>query len=364
MSNTRRSAYADYLKGILMITVLAAHVGSLTRLGGAPHETILPNLYVMGAWHMPLFMAVAGWFFRYSVDRRSLGSLLGNKFQTLVIPTVFWWFMCDLSLWSLAYCGLPTDSLWAGCPWFLPSIIFCMLLGTLCRYAGKFTCPAVEYACAVLIAIGLHFIPGWTYNVAYMFPFFYCGYMCNRFNLASKVPHWVFPLCLIAACVIWSYNGYMHHFKGWTVWDSGTYILGPRGWKRHLVLITYRNFLGLLGGIGFAGCLFHAYNILRTKASLHANRAFMAFCSFIKELGVWSLSVYFVQSVVVEKMLRCGFASYIALGNSNPFDDCFLLYRWVLVPLFSLLMCWVVLMIIRVIRRIPLLSRISTGKCG
>lgn len=362
MSDKRRSAYADYLKGILMFGVVAAHMGGLTRQGGMPHGTILPSLYAMMAWSMPLFMAVAGWFFRYSVDRRSLGSLLGNKFQTLVVPTVFWRLVFTLLLSLLAYFGRPASQWDAICQWFLPSIIFCILLGTLCRYVGKFSCPALEYACAGLIAIGLHFIPGWTYNVAYMFPFFYCGYMCNRFNLAGKVPHWVFPLCLAAACVIWSYIDYAHHFKGWSHWYSGTYILGPLGWKRHLVLITYRNFLGLLGSIGFAGCLFQAYNILRTKLSLRGNRAFMVFCSFIKELGVWSLAVYLVQSVVVERLLSYGFACYISSGQSNPFDDCFLLYRWVLVPLMSLFMCWVILMIIRAIRRQPLLSRICTGK--
>lgn len=201
----------------------------------------------------------------------------------------------------------------------------------------------IEHVCAGLVAIGLHFVPGWSYNVAYMFPFFYCGYMCNRFNLAGRVPRWVFPLCLAAACVIWSYNGYMHHFKGWSVWDSGTYILGPLGWRRHLVLVAYRNSLALLGGIGFAGCLFQAYNALRAYASWRANRAFMAFCSFIKELGVWSLSVYVVQAVVLEILLRCGFACYLSSGHANPFDEGFILCRWVLVPLFALFMCRVVL---------------------
>lgn len=329
---------------------------------GQSHEGVLSQLYLMWAWHMPLFMAVAGWFFRYSVDHRSLGSLLKNKFQTLVVPTFFWWFMCDFTWWCLANCGLPTDSLYVGCPWFIPSVIFCTILCILCRYAGKFTCPAVEYACAGLITIGLHFIPGWTYNVAYMFPFFYCGYICNRFNLAGKVPHWVFPLCLAAACVIWSYNEYAQHFTGWRVWATGTYILGPMGWKRHLILIAYRNFLGLLGSIGFAGCLFQAYNILRTKVSLRGNRVFMAFCSFIKELGVWSLAAFYVQAVVVEKMLHCGIAYYNSLGLGNPFGECMLLYRCVLHPLVALFMCWVVLMIIRAIRHQPILSRICTGK--
>lgn len=239
---------------------------------------------------------------------------------------------------------------------------FCITLGTLCYYAGKLTCPAVEYVCAGFVAIGLHFVPGWSYNVAYMFPFFYCGYMCNRFNVAGRVPRWVFPLCLAAACAVWSCNDYMHHFHGWSVWESGTYILGPQGWKRHLVLIAYRDSLALLGSIGFAGSLYLAHGILRSKTALHGNRAFAAFCSLIRELGEWSLSVYVVQSVVVEILLRCGFACYLASGHANPFDGCFFLYRWVLVPLLSLFLCWVVLQLIRLIRCVPPLSKICTGR--
>lgn len=133
MPSRKRNSYADYLKGILIFTVLAAHTGALTRLGGIPHETTLPALYVMGAWHMPLFMAVAGWFFRCSVERRSLGTLVWNKVQTLVIPTAFWWLVCAVTVWLLARCSLPTDSLSGGCPWFMPSVVSCIALGTLCH---------------------------------------------------------------------------------------------------------------------------------------------------------------------------------------------------------------------------------------
>lgn len=311
---------------------------------------------------MPLFMAVAGWFFRYSVERRSLGSLTLSKLQTLFIPTAFWWLVCVLTVWLLACCSFPTDSLSCGCPWFLPSVIFCIILGTLCYYAGRLACATMEYMCAFLIAISLHFVPWWSYNVAFMFPFFYCGYLSCRFALAGKVPRWIFPLCLLAACGIWIYNDYMHHFHGWSVWNSGSYILGPQGWERHLTLILYRDFLGFLGSIGFAGSLYLVCNTFEIKRVLHANRVFSAFCSFIRELGVWSLSVYLVQSVVVENLLRCGFASLLSLGYANPFDECFILYRWVLVPLASLFMCWVVLQIIRLIARVPFLSKICTGK--
>lgn len=310
----------------------------------------------MGAWHMPLFMGIAGWFFWYSISKRSLTELLLNKARTILLPLLFWCCLTTLLKWSTLHFRLSSFS-FVFALWFLWSIAICILLCTFCYHSGKRIGVATEYVMATSIGIGLHFIPGWSFNAAYMFPFFYGGFMANRYGLASHFTLRRCALLLFLACGMWAFSTYTGYGSQWSVWKSQTYLFGPHGWRYHLCMNLYRLGLGFSGSAGFAGVMHAVYNRYASFFS-GANSGMR----FIRELGIYSLSVYAVQSIVVEFFFHRACGSALNRLQEHPLHDWPLLHAWLIVPLLSLCAAAVCLWLIKRIMRYPMLARLCTGK--
>lgn len=358
----KRNSYADYLKGLLMLTVLAAHTWAALSQGlQIPHGCI-PLLYVMGPWHMPLFMAVTGWFFAYSVRKRSFEELAGNKCRTILMPLVLWTILYQLCLQILDATGAPTDTLSTGSLWFLYSLLLCSLLMALCYHAARASRrPWMEYALALALAVWLNFTLKASYHVAYMFPFFLCGYACAHLR-ARPLPGWASCAVFAATMAFYVYVAVNGHFKGWSVWDSGTYVFGPQGWRRHLLLDGYRIFIGLAGSIGFAGVLYSAQNHAKARG-WNIGHPWLSACSnWVREVGVWSLTVYAAQSVVVELLFRCGVNILYRWNGGNPFAGHIGLLKWVVVPIVTLALAAAVMALVRKLRGSHWICRALTGK--
>lgn len=357
----KRNSYADYLKGILMLTVLAAHTWAALSQGLQATPASIPLLYVMGPWHMPLFMAVAGWFFADSVRKRSFEELAGNKSRTILVPLVLWTILYQLCLQILDAAGAPTDTLSAGSLWFLYSLLLCSLLMALCYHAGRKTRPAVEYTLALALAAWLSTTSAAAFHVAYMFPFFLCGYTCARLRV-RPLPGWASCIILASTVLFYVFAEMNGHAKGWSVWQSGTWIFGPQGWRRHLFLDCYRIFLGLAGSIGFAGVMYSLQQLFKSR-KWNERLTWCPVCiGWVKELGKWSLTVYAAQSVVVELLFRCGVSFLYIHNGGNPFAEHLILLRWIVVPLTTLALAAAVMALVRKLQGSCWISRALTGK--
>lgn len=312
--------------------------------------------WVMGAWHMTLFMGIAGWFFWYSVRKRPVTELLLNKARTILPPLLFWCSVTSLLHWSTHHFR-PSALSFSFALWFLWSISICILLCTLCYHTGKRIGVALEYFMAAAIGIALHFIPGWSFNAAYMFPFFYGGYIANRYGRSTHFTTRRCALQLAPACGTWAFSTYTGYGSGWSVRKSSTYLFGPQGWCYHLCTNLYRLWLGFAGSVGFAGVMHALYS--RYIAVFNGANPIIR---FIRELGVYSLSVYAVQSIMVEFFFHKGAGRVLRHLPEHPLHDWPLLHTRVVVPAVSLCAAVCCLWFIKRILRYPRLTALATGK--
>lgn len=353
MEQKKRHSFFDFLKGILILTVLGAHIHASLQFGTNPPQAHL--WWVMGAWHMPLFMGIAGWFFWYSVGKRSFAKLIQNKVQTILIPAAVWCFLFKVVQFAVE--GFSLSLFAISSLWFLWSILLCILLSAFCYHVGKRAGATAEYTMAAGIGIGLYFIPQEAFNVAYMFPFFYGGYLANRLNLAEHFTTGRCAALLAAAGGMWAFSTYTGHGGDWSVWTSHTYLFGPDGWRHHLSMNLYRLWLGFAGAVGFTGVLHAVY----TRYASFFERDH-ALTRFMRAAGVYSLSIYAMQSILVEQILHFGSCWVLIRLPQHPLHDQPILYAWIVVPFIALCAAGFCLGCTRQLLRFPRLAKIFIGK--
>lgn len=356
-SPPQRSQFIDIVKGILMISVVCGHTEVAMCAG--EHAPWLRSWFSMGGWNMPAFMAIAGWFFWFSVQKRSFGELVKNKCLCILLPAMFWEIVGKSISLVRNHFAWESLRLMPGL-WFLWSILLCILLAAVCYRVGKKWSFRVESCVAASIAVGLYLTPYSVFNIAYTFPFFYGGYVAHRMGLIryATAGRCLSFMGLTVLLALW--NCYSGCASDVSVWVSGTYLFGPLGWPEHLLWNVYRLFLGAVGTIGFIGTLFVLYRVV-SRCNLPTPAA--GFISFVCNLGCYSLALYAVQNVVVEILLNWAMRWYVYHCNPvNVFHDYPLLFARVVLPCATLLLCWLCMVCIRLLSRYPLTAKICTGK--
>lgn len=360
-----RISYADILKGILMFSVVAAHCNAAMSIMCAPSPGIVP--YTLSLWHMPLFMAIAGYFFYYSAQKRTLAGLFKTKLLAILIPFVLWGVFENIAHDLVGSRHIEPafkylDISWNL--WFLQSICLCFCLGVIPDRFFRVS-PCLAHCIGVLICVALYMLPEVrpmnNYNIAYMFPFFYAGYLTNKYNLIARVKPYMICTCLVIAIAMWIAVS-MGHFKGWSVWTSGTYLWGPLGFERHLYMNCVRLAMGFFGSVAFAGLTWYVYSWIKGKkfSALPIVRAVR--CFFLR-MGVFSLSVYAVQSIIVETvfkhfMLFLYYRGYLAaITPCNPF-----VYKYVYLLGVAVALSLVCLLLIAILSRVHLCRKYLLGK--
>ena len=349
----KRLPYADILKGLLMFSVLLSHTNVALQCCCAKPMGYLPS-GTMGLWHMPLFMAIAGYFFYTSLRKATVTQIIRNKIVFILVPCIIWGTVARVfdagvfhGNWSLSAL-LPTNTLW-----FLWSLLLCMLL-FLIPYGGMRFSRIAGHAVAILMACGLYLVPGWSFNVAYMFPFFYAGYACNEFNLLHRLRPWhVAVACAVIAAFAVALR--FGHFKGWNVWATGTYIFHPNGVARQIYLDVVRLAIGFIGSIGFAGLVWHFY-LWAKKHMQPANAVVRWVKAWLLLLGMFSLSVYAIQATIVEVLFQNLIARLPAMECSQ------LAYKCFFHPVSAILLSFLCLLCIHLLARVPLCRRYLLGK--
>lgn len=355
---SKRNEYADLLKGLLIFGVLTEHSGAAIAVPNMARIGVI--WYNMLPWIMPLFMAISGYFFYFSAKKRSIKELFYNKVLCLLIPTIVWnyvgKFVYILMTLHKPFC---MNSWWPGGYWFLWSAMVCILLTMLIHYVGCISNRKIEFFFAGLICVCLHFIPEKSYHFAYMFVFFYGGYICNRFSLLSifKPIHYV--AFLIVAITCWLFSTYSGYAADWYQWTSGCYVLGPRGWKYHLFYNLYRDAMGIMGSIGYAGVIFLLWNgklqrIRNYPFISHILRLFLT-------LGKYSLAIYLIQGVLVEIVLWRIVGTLAYHCGGNILTEYPLIFKWFMAPAAAIVMGLLCLGIMQIILRYQMLRQIFLG---
>lgn len=183
-----RSLYLDVVKGLAIILVVVGHCiqfgsgADVLRSGVFFADPLFKFIY---SFHMPLFMLVSGYLFRYSIQRPAAQVVIA-KVRSIVVPLVVWVTLYQVLL-LLRGTTIPVDIFLATYfheLWFLRALfVFCMVV-----LAVRLFLRDSLYA-HILLNLAVLFVPGRFMSSIFVFtlPYFTLGYLFNKYQLLSKV---------------------------------------------------------------------------------------------------------------------------------------------------------------------------------
>lgn len=310
MTKSKRNTYIDILKGLLMLSVVFGHTATALKAGTHFSCGSYPYIPYLRPFDMPLFMAIAGYFFYFSCCKRTWQEILTNRITMILIPCVVWCWGGQMVRLGVYHHCLSLSWLPGGL-WFLWSLLGCSVLTLLLHFGLEKRC---WIGALVLVAMSF-FIGRDEYNIGYMFPFFFLGYLTARLFLLKRFRWWLGVLALSAFVGCYSLLDTPFSEK-WMVWDSHTYLFGPMGVQRHAELYLYRMTMGFFGSVAFAWLVSLACRWCHhlPEKSLLCRIIYR----FLLALGEYSLAVYCIQSILVELILNRGWAAVVHRLGVNP----------------------------------------------
>lgn len=291
-----------------MISVIFGHTATALKAGHSLNCGCYPYIPFLRPLDMPLFMAVSGYFFYFSCNKRTWQEILLNRATMVLIPCVVWGWIQQLLLFPLH----PDKLSWLPyCMWFLWSMLGCCVLTEILHITLGAKCWIGAMALTTLSL----FISSDTSHIGYMFPFFFMGYMVSRWDLTKKFRWWHGVLASVIFIMFYAQLG-TPFTESWSVWSSQTYLFGPLGVQRHAELYLYRM------GMGFFGCLSFAWVIYMLCRQCHQLPKKYTICRRLYHLllllGEYSLAVYCVQTILVETVLLRGMYFTVRHLGHNP----------------------------------------------
>lgn len=342
----------DFLKLYAIFLVLWGHSIQYFLSSKYFDEPIYRIIY---SFHMPLFMMISGYFSLSSMSH-SPSDFVKKKFVQLYLPTFTWIIVLGLlffvtqthfltqipTLWLMAIKGTISNiinGLIGPHPfWFLKTCFFCYMLA----YWGSHLRINKYLWMFITLIISQH-IPHFA-NYDIMYPCFIIGMeLKDNHKLYYKICNCYFMLLVIFLIMLcfwdqffWGYDGV---FK--------TIIVNYLHTNNNNVLFhfskLYRLSIGIIGSLAFIGM---TCSLLPQKK----NNKFISLCC---NWGQYTLGVYILQSIILEKFL----AKYVLLDGIN-----FYVFNFIVAPLLSFLILIICIFIIKITSKSPISALYLWGK--
>lgn len=248
--NKSRNPYFDTLKAIAILCVVYAHCLQYLGIESYLHHPLFRTIY---AFHMPLFMAVSGYFSVHAMQL-SLNELARKKSIRLLLPCL----TAGIVVISFNNVIGLTDRYndWKELVsnlWYLKSLFVCMLMAKLALSLTKNNMKA-----AAIISLLLA-LPFYLWHVNFMMPFFWLGILWYHYS--DFIQRKALIICAVAL---------IFFILLWPLWDGyhTTYItplrffsLSPFQWTglQHADSYLLRVAMGTAGSIVIAAgisCLY------------------------------------------------------------------------------------------------------------
>lgn len=302
----KRNPVFDAVKLFAVFLMLWGHTLADFRTVDYTHNPIYLAIY---SFHMPLFMAVVG-FFSKSVDGLSLRGVVLTKIRQLILPAVA--FYLPLAIGVLIKSGPETMIRnYISSFWFLKSAFICFML----FFLAKKVCVVRWIGIVVSLAVSM-FIN--DFAVCKMYPFFVLGVLIRA--VYPRIKHFAGRIVIISGLVF---------FSSMPLYDTGILCSGhvppllmALGYERWDYTAFYNFFVREITGI--SGTIF---TIFLFEYIFNFNRPpFGKIVRRMAVLGSETLSVYLFQTVFIE--LPPKYVGYLDEMNT-------LVYSWLVTPLAS-----------------------------
>ena len=282
----------DMLKGFAIIMVIAGHAVQYLISGHYYDKEVYRLIY---SFHMPLFMAITGFFASGNGGKYISVKQLAKRAYHLLLPLVIYAFVMRFILHAVPHF---TGSLIYNL-WFLKSALCCTILFAITYLAP----PHWRWIAVILTLVLSQFLL--IYNLKYMYPCFLGGaWLRNNMDwfMSKKKTVTIVAGTIWVVMVLffdeyfWSYISVEEHnilpFE--TLTDSGWWFI-----------LIYRTVLGLAGSLMFFG-LFEA------MASKGFHHTFIG--RILNKVGQETLWIYVLQTAILEVYL----ARYLNFDNIHP----------------------------------------------
>lgn len=287
-----RDPFLDIVKGLLIILVLIGHTiqyanGVDYSNSGAFYEN--PTFKYIYGFHMPLFMAISGYLFHYSINKKSSFEILFSKSQTLLIPIFTFAFIVYIYHFNPEYTFFDQIRNYLSKTrytlWFLWASFYCSISTLLVNKLFKDN--LLVYSIMIL---GSFLTPDIWFSELYKFmaPCFLFGYFSNKYDLISKLKKHPIKTLLISTIL---YILLLFFYKTETyVYMSGSCIISDGVISLNQLLINiYRTITGIVGSISFTSTIF----VIRKHTTRFSNlwNVLIKFGNIT--LGIYCFQTYF-----------------------------------------------------------------------
>lgn len=308
-----RVVWLDILKCMAIFLVLWGHSIQYLRSDSPFDNPVFRFIY---SFHMPLFMAVSG-FFAQKLCRKSFMEAVTSRFRQLLLPLV------TADVIYLIVLGFKPDDSFFNWFWFLNSAFACCIVYYLISKTNKWFWPILIVALALSQLIS-------QLKFGTMFPSYVTGALVGRyfnwFSRNSKVIFWVSLVVFLCLLSGWSKSffnlGWSEIKKTMSLFDFA---------KTFIVTRLYVIAIGISGSVMMISLFEYLSHSL--KKTLLGNK--------ICRVGQLTLGIYIVQTFVLELFL----SHYIKLDDINVW-----IYDLLVTPLIAVAVMLVCLAIVKIIR--------------
>lgn len=256
-----RNQLIDVAKGIAILLVLIGHSiqyasGASYAASGAFYNNCL--FKVIYTFHMPLFMVISGYLFRFSIERKTAKNIVVDKLRTLLLPifafalVVFCVkFNPELGFFDQIrrYFSFTRYTLWFLWALFYASIGV-LLINKLCKDS------VLVYVLVFLVSLCL---PDKYFFELYkfMFPCFVIGYFaCKKDWMSVLKKH--LNLVAILSFVVFVFMLLFYNTDCY-VYMTGSYLFGTANPIRQLGIDLFRVAIGIAGSVLAVSLLMYVY---------------------------------------------------------------------------------------------------------
>ena len=288
---TYRNKYVDLLKGLAMILVIIPHCIQYGSGNTYLNECMFydnPIFKFIYSFHMPVFMLISGYLFKYSIIKHSFSTLIKNRITTLIIPIFIWHSLYIIIKYFIFGDGTLNNfyySSYLKCLWFLWAVFWNSIIILLVHKFAKDS--ILIYFLLFIISLFIPHIFNSNYYI-FMYPYFFCGYYLNGFsnlyiNKLVKISFSPYSIIIISIIFILMLTMYSRDDY---VYVSGTNIIKSGRISFKMINTNlFRWSIGFIGSFLFYAISMNYYNQKRNNDIFY----------FFEKIGTRTLGIYIIS---------------------------------------------------------------------
>ena len=328
----KRNIVFDALKLFTVFMMLWGHSVAYLQGGGDCSDN--PVFLAFYSFRMPLFMTICG-FFSGSALELCFKDFLWKKCRQLLLPAMVFWVPLGIGVLIKSGMGNVVISFEISF-WYLKCAFLCFLL----FYLAARTVRPLWAQCLLSIAVGLFIAP---YAVDRMFPFFVSGVIIRKYyHLVKRFAGSIALLSgIVFLCLLINFGTEV--FSSMRFSSVRMAFSNGEDWLLRLGCFLTALSAGLMGSIFFIS-LFEYLSTLMTAGRIGRR---------VASWGSETLGIYLLQTLFIELLPK-----YVSRLHGMDF----VVYHFVVTPLYSVLVLLVSIAVIRMMERSRWLSFLVLGR--